>query len=66
MKSNSKTLYKMIKKNSKSLKVKWAKRILIENTSKRNCKHIEKCLLFPVNKEMKIITMLRYLFKCWQ
>lgn len=37
--SNFKTSQRMIKKNSKSLKIKWAKRIRGENTPQRNHKH---------------------------
>lgn len=47
---------KWLRKIACLLKVKWAKIILVENTPKRNYKHIEKCSLFPVNKghnEMK-------------
>lgn len=33
-----------------SLKVRIDKRILTENTTKRNHKHVEKCLLFPIKK----------------
>ena len=38
-KSNFKTLHRMIKKNSKSPKIKWAKRIRGENIPQRNYKH---------------------------